>query len=78
MILDVSHLNDKSFWDVMGTTDKPVIASHSNCRKLCDHPRNLTDRQLKAIAETNGLIGLNSFNEFVHKDIGKKKCKNAC
>jgi membrane dipeptidase len=75
MILDVSHLNDKSFWDVMGTTDKPVIASHSNCRKLCDHPRNLTDRQLKAIAETNGLIGLNSFNEFVHKDIGKKNVK---
>ncbi|NLK63879.1 MAG: membrane dipeptidase [Tissierellia bacterium] len=75
MLLDVSHLNDKSFWDVIEATDKPVIASHSNSRELCDNPRNLTDRQLKAIAMTNGLVGLNSFNEFVHKDIDKQNVK---
>lgn len=75
MILDVSHLNDKSFWDVINNTDKPIIASHSNCRALCDVPRNLTDQQLNAIANTNGLVGLNSFNEFVHKDIDKQSVK---
>ena len=75
MLLDVSHLNDKSFWDVIGTTDRPVIASHSNCRKLCDNPRNLTDQQLKALAGTNGLVGLNSYKEFVHQDIDKQNVK---
>lgn len=69
MILDVSHLNEKSFWDVISETDKPIIASHSNCRALCDVPRNLTDDQLRKIAEFNGLVGINSFNEFVHKDM---------
>lgn len=72
MILDVSHLNDKSFWDVVNITDKPFIASHSNCRALCDVPRNLTDDQLRKIAESNGLVGINSFNQFVHKDVQKQ------
>lgn len=72
MILDVSHLNEKSFWDVVDTTDKPIIASHSNCKSLCDVPRNLSDEQLKKIAEFNGLVGLNSFNQFVHKDEDKQ------
>ena len=51
MLMDVSHLNDKSFWDVVNVTDKPIIASHSNCRALCDVSRNLTDDQLSKIAE---------------------------
>lgn len=72
IILDVSHLNEKSFWDVVGITDKPIIASHSNCKALCDVPRNLTDEQLRKIAELNGLVGINSFNEFVHKDLKKQ------
>lgn len=72
MILDVSHLNEKSFWDVANETDKPIIASHSNCRTLCDVPRNLTDVQLRKISELNGLVGINSFNEFVHKDLEKQ------
>ena len=72
MLMDVSHLNDKSFWDVVNVTDKPIIASHSNCRALCDVPRNLSDDQLKKIAETGGLVGINSFNEFVHKDKEKQ------
>jgi len=69
MLLDVSHLNDRSFWDVVNETDKPIIASHSNCRALCDVPRNLTDEQLRKIAEFNGLVGVNSFNQFVHRDM---------
>lgn len=72
MLLDVSHLNEKSFWDLLDAAEGPVIASHSNCRALCDVPRNLTDAQLKEIAGTGGLVGLNSFNEFVHKDMEKQ------
>ncbi|MGD9569987.1 MAG: dipeptidase [Sedimentibacter sp.] len=72
MILDVSHLNDKSFWDVYKTSQKPFIASHSNVRTLCNTPRNLTDDQIKAIGERDGLIGINSFNEFIHEDPSKR------
>lgn len=69
MIVDVSHLNERSFWDVMGVATKPVIASHSNAKALCDAARNLTDEQLKAIQQTGGLVGLNSFNLFVSQNI---------
>lgn len=72
MLLDVSHLNEKSFWDVAYETDSPIIASHSNCKHLCDVPRNLSDEQLKKIAELGGVVGINSFNEFVHHDIEKQ------
>lgn len=68
MILDVSHLNDKSFWDLMGVATGPVVASHSNCRAICNHKRNLLDDQLKVISETGGIVGINSFNELVHLD----------
>ncbi len=72
MILDVSHLNEKSFWDVYKYSTKPFIASHSNCRSLCDVPRNLRDEQLKAIAEKGGLVGVNAFREFVHVEKDKQ------
>jgi len=65
MLVDVSHLNDPGFWDVVKLARKPIIASHSNCRALCGHPRNLTDDQIKAIADTGGFIGINSINRFV-------------
>ncbi len=65
MILDVSHVNDKTFWDIINETGHPFIASHSNARKLCDVPRNLSDQQIRAIGERKGLVGLNAFNEFV-------------
>jgi len=65
MILDVSHANEKTFWDIYNKSDKPFIASHSNSKVLCDVPRNLNDDQIKAIGERNGLIGINSFNEFI-------------
>ena len=56
MVVDVSHANEKTFWGIYETSTKPIIASHSNARSLCDHVRNLTDEQIKAIAETGGWI----------------------
>lgn len=56
VIVDTSHVSDKTFWDMIEVSTKPVIASHSNCRALCKHPRNLTDEQIKAIAKTNGVV----------------------
>ncbi len=72
IILDVSHANDKSFWDICRIATKPIIASHSNARALCNVPRNLTDDQIKAIGESRGLIGINAFNEFIHVDRDKR------
>lgn len=65
MFIDVSHINEKGFWDVVKTTTKPIIATHSNSFTICNHPRNLKDDQLKAIAEMNGAIGLNIYPPFV-------------
>lgn len=65
MVLDVSHLNDKSFWDLMSVATTPVIASHSNARAVCPAKRNLADDMLKEIARTGGLVGMNSLREFV-------------
>lgn len=72
MIPDVSHLNDGGFWDVMRLTHRPVIASHSNCRTLCDVRRNLTDEQLRAIRDTGGVVGINVYHSFVHQDPEKQ------
>ncbi len=72
ILVDVSHLNDGGFWDVMKTAEGPVIASHSNCRALCDVRRNLTDEQLRAIRESGGVVGLNVHHAFVHADREKQ------
>lgn len=71
MILDTCHNNDKTFWDIMDAAVGPVIASHSNCRTLCDAPRNLTDDMLRAIRSTGGIVGINSYGGFVSKDPAK-------
>lgn len=68
MLVDVSHLSDGSFADVIRLAHGPVIASHSNCRALCDVRRNLTDDQLRAIRDTGGVVGVNAFHGFVHQD----------
>jgi membrane dipeptidase len=65
MLVDVSHLSVAGFWDVLEVSNWPVIASHSNCRKLCDHPRNLTDEQIKSLAAAGGVIGLSFYPEFI-------------
>ena len=65
MIVDVSHLNEAGFWDVAKLSDKPFVASHSNAKARCNHLRNLTDEQIKCIAERNGVIGINIYPPFV-------------
>jgi membrane dipeptidase len=59
MIVDISHVSDKTFQDVLETTTKPVIASHSSCRALCDIPRNMTDEMIRALGRNGGVIGIN-------------------
>lgn len=68
MIVDVSHLNEKGFWDVIDISKKPIIASHSDCKALCPHKRNLTDEQIKAIAQKGGVIGINFAPQFLRED----------
>jgi membrane dipeptidase len=68
MMIDVSHLNDEGFWDVMDIAKGPIVASHSNSRTLCSTMRNLTDEQIKAISQKNGLIGLNANSMLVGVD----------
>ncbi len=72
IIFDVSHLSDQSFWDLASMASKPIIASHSNFRSLCDHPRNLTDEMAKEIIRQKGMIGLNLCTAFVHSDPAKQ------
>ena len=65
MIADVSHASDGTFWDILKYAKGPVVASHSNCRNLCNHPRNLTDEMIRALAEQGGVVGLNFFGPFL-------------
>ena len=67
ILLDVSHLNEPGFWDLIEASEKPFVASHSNARAVCDHERNLTDRQIKALAEKGGLMGINYATGFLVK-----------
>lgn len=71
--IDVSHLNELSFWDVIEITEKPIIASHSDSRTICDHTRNLTDEQIKAIFEKHGTIGINMGMVFLNPNNPGKK-----
>lgn len=65
MIIDVSHISEKGFWDVLKYSKKPVIASHSCAKSLCDVSRNLTDEQIKTIANCGGVIGVNFYPKFL-------------
>jgi membrane dipeptidase len=65
MMIDVSHLSDEAFWDVMDLTQAPIVASHSNSRSVCDVSRNLTDDMFRAICQTGGVVGINQCSEFV-------------
>ncbi|MGL4402181.1 MAG: dipeptidase [Fusobacteriaceae bacterium] len=72
IVIDVSHLNEKSFWDVISNTQSPIIASHSNAYSLCRQKRNLTDEQIKAIGDRGGVIGLNAYRGFVSENEEEK------
>ena len=65
MLVDVSHLSDQGFWDIMDITQAPVVATHSNSRALCPHSRNLTDDMFRAICQTGGVAGLNVYTDFL-------------
>ncbi len=64
MMVDISHVADKTFWDAIATTKAPVIASHSSARALVDAPRNMTDDMLRAVAKNGGVVQVNFFNGF--------------
>lgn len=64
MLIDVSHISDEGFWDILKITNAPIIATHSNSRTICDNSRNLTDDMFRAICETGGLAGYNVCAEF--------------
>ena len=70
MLVDVSHLSDGGFWDCIRLCKKPIVASHSNVRALCSHPRNLTDEMLRALAEKGGAAGLNFYPAFL-RELGR-------
>ena len=65
MLVDVSHISDQGFWDIMDCTQAPIVASHSNSRALCPHSRNLTDDMFRAICQTGGVAGINQYAEFL-------------
>ena len=65
MMVDVSHVSDKCFWDVLQTTHAPIIASHSSARALTNSPRNLTDEMLRAVATNNGVVMVNFYSSFI-------------
>ena len=75
MIIDISHVHESTFWAVMNKTRRPVIASHSNASTLCPAARNLTDDQIKAIADSGGMVGINFYPGFL--GISFYYCKSA-
>ena len=68
VLIDLSHLNEKGFWDVTGLSEAPLVATHSNAHALCPTPRNLTDRQLDAIRDSDGMVGVNFAVAFLRED----------
>ena len=65
ILVDVSHISDEGFWDIMGMTESPIIASHSNSRSICGHSRNLTDDMFRAIRDSGGVAGINLYTDFL-------------
>ncbi len=71
MIVDVSHISDKAFRDVIETTRVPVVATHSSCRALCRHPRNMTDDMLRTLAANGGVCMINFFSAFISDEVAQ-------
>jgi microsomal dipeptidase-like Zn-dependent dipeptidase len=68
LMVDLSHAGDKSFYDALDISQTPIVCSHSSCRALCDHPRNLTDDQLRALAAKDGVAQVTFYNGFLRSD----------
>ena len=77
ILIDVSHLSDGGFWDVAEISKKPFVASHSNCRSLSPHQRNLTDEMIKKMAATGGVAGINFAPAFLHQDASFETSKDS-
>jgi membrane dipeptidase len=75
MMVDVSHVSDKTFWDIVNTSTKPVIATHSGCRAITNVPRNLTDEMIQAIAKTGGVVNVIFYPEHLEPGWSEKKKK---
>src|SRR5262245_3180313 len=75
MMVDVSHVSDKTFWDIINTSTKPVIATHSACRAIADVPRNLTDEMIVALANTGGVVNVIFYPEHLEPGWSEKKKK---
>jgi len=73
MMVDVSHVSDKTFWDIVNTSTKPVIATHSACRAITDVPRNLTDDMIRALAKTGGVVNVIFYPEHIEPGWSQKK-----
>jgi membrane dipeptidase len=76
VIADVSHLSDKGFWDIAQHATRPFVASHSNCRALAPHCRNLTDEMIRALAQRGGLVGLNYCAQFLDDQPDPALCRS--
>lgn len=72
MMVDISHVGEQTFWDVIGTSTKPVIASHSSVYAICPHQRNLKDEQIKAVAKSGGVVQINFYSGFIDSTYQKK------
>ncbi len=68
MLVDVSHVSEAGFWSVLDVSERPIIGSHSNCKAICNHVRNLTDEQIKHIAQNRGSIGVTFVESFIEQD----------
>jgi membrane dipeptidase len=73
MMVDVSHVSDPTFWDIVNTSTKPVIATHSGCRQIANVPRNLTDEMIRALAKTGGVCSVLFYPEFLEPGWSEKK-----
>ncbi|MBC8031466.1 MAG: membrane dipeptidase [Pyrinomonadaceae bacterium] len=73
MMVDVSHVSDKTFWDIVNTSTKPVIATHSGCRAIANVPRNLTDEMIQALAKTGGVVNVIFYPEHLEPGWSEKK-----
>ena len=71
IVVDISHLNEEGFYDVMEIADRPIIATHSNSKSITNSPRNLTDDQFKCIIKSGGIVGLNFYKGFLNNDENK-------
>jgi membrane dipeptidase len=73
MMIDVSHVSDKTFWDIVNTSTKPVVATHSGCRAIANVPRNLTDEMVRALAKTGGVVNVIFYPEHIEPGWSEKK-----